>query len=228
MPGSVSAPGGQLVQATDKYAATRNARLVLIDDTGLRATMTASWLIQMGWRDAVVLEDGLASGDLVAGSHTAHLLGDGDARSVSPETLEHWLTAGDAAVVDLGRSLDYRAGHIPGAWFAVRSRLTAALERVPEAANLVFTSDDGRLARLAAAETGGGYLDGGTAAWIASGRALADGEENMADVADDMWLRPYDRTGGVEQAMNEYLAWEIDLVDQIERDGTVRFRAYQA
>jgi len=43
-----------------------------------------------------------------------------------------------------------------------------------------------------------------------------------------MWLRPYDRTGGVEQAMNEYLAWEIDLVDQIERDGTARFRAYPA
>ncbi len=228
MPGSVSAPGGQLVQATDKYAATRNARLVLIDDSGVRATMTASWLIQMGWRDAVVLEDGLASGGLVAGPHTAHLLGDGDARSVSPETLELWLAASDATVVDLGRSLDYRAGHIPGAWFAVRSRLAAALERVPGAANLVFTSDDGRLARLAAAETGGVYLDGGTAAWTASGRALADGEENMADVADDMWLRPYDRTGGVEQAMNEYLAWEIDLVDQIERDGTVRFRAYPA
>ena len=77
-------------------------------------------------------------------------------------------------------------------------------------------------------ETGGVYLDGGTRAWTASGRALADGEENMADEADDMWLRPYDRTGGVEQAMNEYLAWEIDLVDQIERDGSARFRAYPA
>ncbi len=226
MPGSISAPGGQLVQATDKYAAARNARVVLIDDTGVRATMTASWLIQMGWHDAVVLEGGLASGGLVAGLHTANILGDGDARSVTPDTLEHWLSAGEATVVDLGRSLDYRAGHIPGAWFAVRSRLAQALERVPGAANMVFASDDGRLARLAAAETDGIYLEGGTSAWIASGRDLADGEENMADVADDMWLRPYDRPGGVEQAMNEYLAWEIDLVDQIERDGTARFRAY--
>ena len=226
MPGSVSAPGGQLVQATDKYAATRNARVVLIDDTGVRATMTASWLIQMGWRDAVVLERGLGSGGLVAGLHTARPLGEGDARSVSPEMLENWLTSGEATVVDLGRSLDYRGGHIPGAWFAVRSRLAAALDRVPGTANLVFTSGDGRLARLAAAEMNGVYLDGGTAAWIASGRALTDGEENMADVADDMWLRPYDRAGGVEEAMNEYLAWEIDLVGQIERDGTARFRAY--
>jgi rhodanese-related sulfurtransferase len=226
MPGSVSAPGGQLVQATDKYAATRNARVVLIDDTGVRATMTASWLIQMGWEDAVVLEGGLEAGDLVAGPHAASVLGESDARSVTPDTLAGWLEAGDATVVDLGPSLGYRGGHIPGAWFAVRSRLASALKRVPKTANLVFTSEDGVLARLAAAELDGVYLDGGTAAWSASGRALADGEENMADKADDMWLRPYDRAGGVEEAMNEYLAWEINLVDQIERDGTAHFRAF--
>jgi rhodanese-related sulfurtransferase len=201
---------------------------VLIDDTGVRATMTASWLIQLGWRDAVVLDGGLGSADLATGPHRATVPGDNDARSVTPEALGDWLAAGAATVVDLGRSLDYRAGHIPGAWFAVRSRLAASLARVPETANLVFTSDDGRLARLAAAEHGGVYLDGGTAAWIAGGRKLADGEENMADEADDMWLRPYDRTGGVEQAMNEYLAWELDLVAQIERDGGARFRAYPA
>jgi rhodanese-related sulfurtransferase len=226
MPGSVSAPGGQLVQATDRYAATRGARIVLIDDTGVRATMTASWLIQMGWRDAVVLDGGLSGGEMESGRRDTPILGLGDAEPVDPETLERWLAAGDARVIDLGRSLDYRAGHVPGAWFAVRSRLAAALERVPGSGRLVFTSDDGRLARLAASERGAAYLDGGTAAWAASGRALTDGEENMADVADDMWLRPYDRAGGVEQAMNEYLAWEIDLVDQIERDGTARFRAY--
>jgi rhodanese-related sulfurtransferase len=226
MPGSISAPGGQLVQATDKYAATRNARLVLVDDTGVRATMTASWLIQMGWHDAVVLEGGLESGDLTAGSHAANILGEANAGSVTPEVLEDWLTAGEATVIDLGPSLGYRSGHIPGAWFAVRSRLATALERVPKTANLVFTSEDGILARLGAAETGGVYLEGGTASWVASGRALADGEENMADTADDMWLRPYDRVGGVEEAMNEYLAWEINLVDQIERDGTARFHAF--
>ena len=71
MPGSVSAPGGQLVQATDKFAATRNARIVLIDDNGVRATMTASWMIQMGCRDTVVLDGGLASGSLATGPHTA-------------------------------------------------------------------------------------------------------------------------------------------------------------
>ena len=57
--GSRNAPGGQLVQATDEYVATRGSRLVLIDDNGVRATMTASWLRQLGWADARVLAGGL-------------------------------------------------------------------------------------------------------------------------------------------------------------------------
>src|SRR5581483_8671391 len=55
LPGAVSAPGGQLVQATDQYAGTLGARMVLIDDREVRAVMTASWLKQMGWRDVFVL-----------------------------------------------------------------------------------------------------------------------------------------------------------------------------
>ena len=41
----------------------------------------------------------------------------------------------------------------------------------------------------------------------------------------DFYLRPYDRNSGVEEAMQAYLSWEIDLVHEIERDGTVRFGA---
>ncbi|MGH8697862.1 MAG: rhodanese-like domain-containing protein, partial [Burkholderiales bacterium] len=39
--GFAGAPGGQLVQATDTYAAVRNARIALADSDGVRATMTA-------------------------------------------------------------------------------------------------------------------------------------------------------------------------------------------
>src|SRR6185295_10510625 len=53
--GALSAPGGQLVQATDQYAGTLGARIVLVDDKAARAVMTASWLRQMGWRDVFVL-----------------------------------------------------------------------------------------------------------------------------------------------------------------------------
>ena len=56
-PGAVSAPGGQLVQATDLYAGTLGARIVLSDDKEVRALMTASWLKQMGWKDVFVLPE---------------------------------------------------------------------------------------------------------------------------------------------------------------------------
>ena len=58
--GAISAPGGQLVQATDQYVGTLGARIVLVDDQEVRAVMTASWLRQMGWRDVFVL---IASGN---------------------------------------------------------------------------------------------------------------------------------------------------------------------
>ena len=49
--GARSAPGGQLVQETDSHMATWGARVVLVDDNGVRATMTASWLKQIGSPD---------------------------------------------------------------------------------------------------------------------------------------------------------------------------------
>ena len=38
--GAISAPGGQLVQATDQYVGTLGARIVLVDDAEVRAVMT--------------------------------------------------------------------------------------------------------------------------------------------------------------------------------------------
>jgi rhodanese-related sulfurtransferase len=62
-----NAPGGQLVQATDEYAITRGARLVLADDDLTRATMTASWLLEMGW-ETYVLDEGVSQGPFEYGN----------------------------------------------------------------------------------------------------------------------------------------------------------------
>jgi rhodanese-related sulfurtransferase len=66
LPGFRGIPGGQLVQETDQYAPVRGARLVLADDLGPRADMTAAWLAQMAW-DVYVLEGGF-DGPLEPGS----------------------------------------------------------------------------------------------------------------------------------------------------------------
>ncbi|WP_027552178.1 rhodanese-like domain-containing protein [Bradyrhizobium sp. Cp5.3] len=57
IPGFRHYPGGQLVQETDMAAPVRGARILLTDDKGVRADMTASWLAQMGW-EVYVLEGG--------------------------------------------------------------------------------------------------------------------------------------------------------------------------
>jgi rhodanese-related sulfurtransferase len=57
--------GGQLVQEIDMAAPVRGARILLTDDRGARADMTASWLAQMGWETYVL--DGGYDGALQTG-----------------------------------------------------------------------------------------------------------------------------------------------------------------
>jgi rhodanese-related sulfurtransferase len=57
LPGFRHYPGGQLVQEIDMAAPVRGARIVLTDNMGVRADMTASWLAQMGW-ETYVLDGG--------------------------------------------------------------------------------------------------------------------------------------------------------------------------
>jgi rhodanese-related sulfurtransferase len=136
----------------------------------------------------------------------------------------------NTVIVDLARSLDFREGHIPGAVWAIRTRLDAIADALGNADHVVLTSPDGIFARLAVAEAASltkaevRVLEGGTAAWHAYGRPLVKDRLNPPDAAClDVYLRPYDRNAGVEEAMHAYLSWEIALVDEIARDGTVRF-----
>ena len=46
--------GGQLIQETDRHLPVWGARVLLVDNDGVRATMTASWLQQMGWDVATI------------------------------------------------------------------------------------------------------------------------------------------------------------------------------
>jgi rhodanese-related sulfurtransferase len=224
--GAISAPGGQLVQATDQYAGTLGARIVLVDDAEVRAAMTASWLRQMGWKDVYVLaergdEKGLPSAPVLGPAPPA------DA-GIDAGRLSALLERSEATLIDLSLSANYRKAHIPGAWFAIRSRLAQAMPKIGPTGTLVLTSEDGLLAGLAVAEahalTGGAvrYLAGGNAAWQSAAGPMSS-ELRMADEPLDVWLKPYERSGDTSAAMSEYLSWETDLLKRIERDGTCAF-----
>jgi rhodanese-related sulfurtransferase len=224
--GAVSAPGGQLVQATDQYVGTRGARLVLVDDKEVRAVMTASWLKQMGWDASVLVA---AGGE--AGWPAPPLLGLPlpSERGIGAGELADLLKSDAATVIDLAYSRAYRQGHIPGAWFAIRSRLARALEKIRPAGTLVFTSEDGVLAALTVREAAAlvdgpvRFLVGGNAAWRGAGGPMTADDARMADEAVDLWLKPYERDAKVADAMQEYLDWETDLLPRIARDGTAGF-----
>jgi rhodanese-related sulfurtransferase len=236
LPGSVSAPGGQLVQATDRYVGTLRARLVLVDGDGVRARMTASWLKQMGLHEVAVLQDGVRAApgaSLESGPGPEQALGL-DAlryREIAPQALHDALADGPTQLVDLTRSVAYRTGHIAGARHGVRTRLAALIPTLPAHDLLVLTSSDGMLARYAAAEAEGltdaqvMVLAGGNQAWQAAGLPLIAGEDGLEAAPVDAHLRAYDCTTNVEQAMQAYLDWEVDLINRLEEDGTLPFRA---
>jgi rhodanese-related sulfurtransferase len=222
------------VQATDTFMATRGARVVLVDDTGVRATMTASWLAQMGWEDVYVLQDGLSGAALEDGPHRPRIPGL-DAifcDLIGPDELSAALTGGAAAVLDLATSVEYKKSHIPGAWWGLRERIGTALAKLPPGVPVTLASPDGVLACLTApaaaalARAPVRVLHGGTDAWRAKGLPVSAGPEKMADAPDDVWLRPYDREQGQEAAMKEYLGWEVNVMRQIEQDGDAKFRAF--
>ncbi len=222
LPGAVSAPGGQLVQATDIYAGTLGARIVVCDDKEVRALMTASWLRQMGWKDVYVL----AEAGSEKGMAEPVLLGTPSPdKAVEPSAA---IAIDDVTVIDLSTSPHYRRGHIPGAWFAIRSQLDRAFATIAPTGTVILTSEDGQLASLAVADAQAlttcpvHWLRGGNAAWKAAGFPLST-SERMADEPVDVWLKPYERANDNEAAMNAYLSWEVDLLERIKLDGTTHF-----
>ena len=228
------AAGGQLVQATDQYVGARNATIVLHDNDGVRATLTAHWLLQMGWAETYILEHKPSAGELTTAAEPRFPVG---FALPKPATVSAAALNGALAshlTIDLDTSLRYRDGHVPGAWFAVRANLAQTiptmLAKQPGAARIVLVSPDGEFAAFAAAEAeavAGGtpvaILEGGMKAWRDAKLPIETGHTRMADPPTDVWYRPYDNKENVEAAMREYLEWEVDLVPQVKRDGDATF-----
>ena len=225
LPGSVSAPGGQLVQATDTYCAVHGACIALVDNDGVRATLTASWLLQMGWAEVFVVEDAVLDSTDLAFLPEVPLC-----PVLSPRELKD---EKNILILDFGTSLQYRDGHIPGACFAIRSRLADHLQEIAPK-NVVCTSPDGRLARYAAADLAAllgrevRALEGGTGAWRAAALPLERGATRMLEPPEDVYYKPYDHQAQIESAMQDYLQWEVALLEQIRRDPDCRFRDFPA
>jgi rhodanese-related sulfurtransferase len=229
--GSVSAPGGQLVQAIDRWVGTRGSRLVLVDDHGTRAVMTAHWLKQMGW-DVVVLEHAFDGASLEQGPGDAPHPPLPAAAIVGPADAAALIADGAAAIV-LGSSAGYRAGHPPGAVWTIRPCLDRMPAKVLAARRIVIFAEGGpELVRLAIADltelTDAQIAVADLSAWRGAGYSMVETPDAPPDeerIDFIFWNHNrHDGTDGAERAMRAYLQWELDLPGEIAKDGLSGFQ----
>jgi len=234
VPGSLHAPGGQLVQATDQWVGVRNARIVLIDGLigdkreQVRAPMIASWLKQMG-HDASVLVG--SAGDLRGASHSNKA---DDVlprlRSLTPTDVASMQKDG-ALIIDLRASTEYRRGHIPGSVWSIRPQI-AAYARLEKP--IVLLADEEVVMFSAAVDLlEAGWkdiatLEGGCSAWEAAGLQVVTTPAHPPDgECIDYLFFVHDRHAGNRESMRAYLAWEHQLVGQMDEQERAVFARLQ-
>ena len=231
-------PGGQLVQATDRYAPVIGARAILADFDGVRGVVAAAWLAQAGAHEVSLLPVPLDS-PLVTGRETKTILPDPRGRfrpRVSPEKALEMRKKG-AAIYDVDNSASWFLERIEGSKFCSPNRLQEALAGGHGRA--VLTSKDGILAWLVARNLEGDIGEvssilGGTAAWMEAKLAAESGPGEILSGEEDIrrsaceygqgLLREH--SGATRADFENYLEWEKNLPNQIGKPGAAaRFRA---
>jgi rhodanese-related sulfurtransferase len=213
VPAAVHAPSGQLVQATDQWVGVRRSRLVLCDDSGLRAALAAFWLKQLGYEVAVARSD----------DHLRSLAPrprppiDQPPRLGASEALAE--IGRGALLVDLRGSMDRRRAHVAGSLWSIRPRLG----RLPRDAQRVVLLGDDEVAPPAAIDCRElglevlGVIDGGLDALAAAGARIEASPDSPADrEAIDHLFFVHDRHDGNLEASRRYLAWETGIVAQLD------------
>ena len=229
VPGFAHAPGGQLVQATDQWVGVKGARLVLLDEEGVRAPVIAGWLRQLG-HEACVLEGGVAAAAQVAWprSHvapgSASACGDDAARAGGRAAPGHGAGHRPApghdlpqgphragALVDPAADREGRRGHAPRP--SCSSPTSRASRRSPRSIS------PKPAAAMSACSTGGHE------AWRAAGLPVVATPDDPPD-ADciDFLFFTHGRHEGNAEAARQYLAWEIGLIDQLDAQERGAFR----
>ena len=62
--------------------------------------------------------------------------------------------------------------------------------------------------------------------YVYAGHDMTPGFDRATTTADDVWYKPYDHDDAGEviaQHMQDYLTWEVALVEQVARDGDAGF-----
>lgn len=208
---AVSAPGTQLIQATDEHVGVPTARIAVLDAGGddPRAQLTGYWLDRMGYNVVVI------AGGQQAWSAAGLPVATGPGAAIDGSTLELPFLSRAArshgAVLDVDASTDYDRGHLAGSAWVSRDWLeadAAALTDAQRGATLVCRHPGAVHARLAAAALlAAGWTE---LSWLPLGDVadLTTDQPTYARPPMDVRLAPHEQG---RQAMLDYLDWEISL-----------------
>jgi rhodanese-related sulfurtransferase len=225
----VSAPGGQLVQGTDQWVAVRGARIALLDDCRLRASMTAWWLRGMGHAAYVVDDWSISDADALAEQQATALRVTYELPSIESITPAQWpaLEGQGATLLDASPSTSYRDRHIDGAIWICRARAGRTLVEGGWAKDhhFVVAGSDRDLQMLLVSELKHlGYaqvhaLAGDASSWQQAGLILVSTPEQPEDEACiDYLFFVHDRHDGNLDAARAYLDWETGLIANLDEE----------
>lgn len=226
LPGAISSPGGQLIQATDQYVAVRGARLVLWDGDGVRAPVVAHWLYQLGW-EVYILDY------RVSPQSTSDMTKPNAERAYSRTQAfltSNQLTAKLASapvLIDLRSSADYRKAHIKSSHWLSRRQISEFMALRDRDSHVILVGDNEEDLANSAKE-----LDSSTSVdlFLFDSNVLEEALiESTPDVPTDSERIDYlffvhDRHDGNKAAARQYLAWELNLVEQLDDQEKAGYR----
>jgi rhodanese-related sulfurtransferase len=145
------------------------------------------------------------------------------------EDIEKHLKAG-ALLIDLRPSMQYRQGHIKSAIWSIRSKLHQIAEKIKEK-TVILCAEEKMIANLAAIdlkELGAKtiYINTQkTKEWEAAHLPVENTPHNPPDEqCIDYLFFVHDRHDGNKAAARQYLAWEINLLAQIDEQEKAGFK----
>ena len=234
--GAQHTPGGQLVQATDQYVGIRGARLVLIDNEGVRAPAMASWLAMLGWEVAVwenAFNESERIGLATTSAQQKKVTGiDNEGHGfkiIKANEIAEQLNKG-VKLIDLRPSMKYRESHIKGSIWSIRPVLNKLTKQISGQSVLIL-AEDLETAKLAAKDLKelnvkeiSLNLDT-PKEWNQASLPLESTEYIPADSeCIDYLFFVHDRHDGNKAAARQYLAWEMNLLAQIDEKERNGFR----
>lgn len=219
VPGAVPVLTGQLVQATDQYVGVRDARLILMDDTGLRAGLAGLFLRALGFEVHVLALDN-HGGAGVPMVWPSLLTPPAPPPEIGPRAA--WAaTLQGAPLLDLRSSSEWEERRLSCARRAMRTDLPGVL---PAGVSRVLLQGDAGIVAAASvdlAEAGIAtqWLSADFDACAAAGWPVETTRLTLdRQLARDRVWFVHDRHDGNAEASRRYLSWEMGLIAQLDAE----------